>query len=323
MNSTPEPARPAQRTDGVRGRLPNFLIIGAAKSGTTSVARYLERHPDVFMPIREAPAYFACAGTPPRYAGPNADVIAARAVWRLSEYLRLFAAWRHEKAAGEKSTQYLSSPVAPRAISEAIPDARLIVILRNPADRAFSQFTHNLRSLREPLKDFRAALEAEPERKKANWSYNYWYRERGRYAPQLERYYALFPRTQILVLLFDDLVADAAGVMRAICRHLDISEAPSLPISERHNVSVGVPRNDLVHRFLTRDGMTKSVFRSVVPAAVQRRIWNTMFHRNLAPLPAFEPGLRRQLIEEFSDDVEQLERLIGRDLSAWRAGERP
>lgn len=307
------------RADAVEGRLPTFLIIGAAKSGTTSVSRYLGHHPDVFMSPREAPAYFACAGVQPRYAGPTAGTITERAVWRLSDYRRLFAGQRDQKMAGEKSTQYLWSPLAARAIRDAIPDARLIAILRNPADRAYSQFTHNLRALWEPLTDFRAALDAEPDRKKQNWSYNYLYRERGRYAEQLERYYALFPREQLLVLPYDDLVTDAAGVMRTICRHLGISDAHALPVSERHNVSAGVPMHGLLHRVLTRDSVVKSALRKVMPPGLQRRIWWSIFRRNLAPLPAFDPALRRQLLEESANDIHKLERLIGRDLSAWRA----
>ena len=298
-------------------RLPTFLIIGAAKSGTTSIARYLAHHPDVFMSPTEAPAYFAFSGTPPRYAGPNAEPIADHVVWRLRDYVQLFSARQHQRAAGEKSTQYLSSDVAPRNIHDAIPDARLIAILRNPADRAYSQFVHNLRSLREPLSDFRAALDAEPERTRQNWSYNYFYRERGRYANQLQRYYEFFPREQLLVLLYDDFVADPTRVMRAVCRHLDISERYSLPVTEHHNVSMGVPRHSLLHRVLTRDSATKSFLRRILPEHLQQRAWRWIFRGNMAPLPQFDPDLRRQLLEESREDIRRLECLIDRDLSAW------
>jgi len=235
------------------GRLPNFLIIGAPKSGTTSLGRYLRHHPEVFIPLAEEPKYFAYPGRPPEYQSPDRSAVVKSTHWRLDEYRELFVPCRNQKACGEKSANYLWAPRAPQTIRDLVPEARLIVILRNPADRAYSHFTHNLRSLREPLQDFRAALAAESERKKQNWSYNYLYRERGYYAEQLERYYALFRREQLPVLLYDDLVADAAGVMRTICRHLGISETYPLPVGERHNVSFGVPKNGLVHRMLCRE----------------------------------------------------------------------
>ena len=299
------------------GRLPNFLIIGAPKSGTTSLGRYLRHHPEVFIPKVEEPKYFAYPGHPPAYESPDRAAVVKGACWKLDDYQQLFAPWQDQKMGGEKSAQYLWSPRAAGAIRDLIPDVRLIVILRNPADRAHSHFTHNLRALREPLTEFRAALDAEPERKRQNWSYNYLYRERGRYAEQLDRYYDLFPREQILVLLYDDLVEDAAAVMQAVCRHLGVSETCDLPVGERHNVSVGVPTYGLLHRVLTRESPVKSVLRTVLPPAVQRRVWRSLFDWNLAPLPKFDPALRRQLIQEAADDIRRLERLINRDLSAW------
>ena len=299
------------------GRLPNFLIVGAPKSGTTSLSRYLRHHPDVFMAPVEEPKYFAYRNSPPRFASPDAATILAGTRWRRADYTGLFAGWRDQKAGGEKSALYLWSAAAPGAISEEIPEARLIAILRNPADRAYSHFAHNLRCFKEPLTDFRAALAAEPERKNQGWSYRYLYRDHGRYAEQLERYSLLFPREQMLILLYDDLVADAAGAMRTICRHLGVSQDHDLKVSERHNVSEGVRHTGMLYRALRRESLAKSAFRMLTPRWVQRRLWLSVYNRNLDPLPAFDPTLRRELVDEFGSEVRRLERLIGRDLSGW------
>ena len=300
-------------------RLPNFLIIGAPKSGTTSLRRYLHHHPDVFIPSIAEPKYFVYLGARPSYSSPDNDSLIEGGRWLLDDYVDLFSDWRREKRGGEKSATYLWSAGSARAIRDLIPDVRLVAILRNPADRAFSHFSHNLRSLREPLTDFRDALDAETERKRGNWSYNYLYRERGRYAEQLERYYDLFPANQLLVLLYDDLLADASRVMGSICRHLGIAESYDLPVSERHNVSFGVPRNSYVHRLLTKESLAKSLIRRITPSRLQQEAWRLVFNRNIAPLPVFDKDLRRRLVEESADDVRRLERLIGRDLSAWLA----
>lgn len=302
----------------MNGRLPNFLIIGAPKSGTTSLSRYLQHHPDVFIPTQEELNYFAFRNSPPHYTSPDAARILRTTRCTASEYRRQFAQWQQQKMAGEKSALYLSAEAAPAAIYEEIPNAKLIVILRNPADRAFSHFTHNLRLLSEPLTDFRDALAAETERKKNGWSYCFWYRERGRYVSQLQRYLALFPREQLLILLFDDLRADAEALMRGVCRFLGIDERHDMQVHKRYNVSEGVPRNGPLHLALTEDSRAKSLFKAIAPPVVQQRIWWFLYRRNLAPLPTFDPALRRQLLTEFDDEITDLERLIDRDLSAWR-----
>jgi hypothetical protein len=268
-----------------KGRLPNFLIIGAAKSGTTSLARYLKNHPDVFMSPREAPSYFAFANKPPANEGPTKEEIKRRVVWQLNEYRELFIEYGGQKAVGEKSSRYLMSPSAAQAIYETIPEVRLVAILRNPADRAYSHFLHNLRRVCEPLIDFRAALAAEPERKRCNWSVNYLYREHGHYAEQLKRYYDLFSPDHIQILLYDDLVDDAAAVMRKICIHLGISEAVELPVAERHNASDGVPKNTWLQQLLTQENLIKGTLRKMLPTKLQYPLWRLLYQRNLNPLP--------------------------------------
>lgn len=298
-------------------RKPNFLIIGAGKSGTTSLGRYLSRHPDVFMPSAEEPKYFAFRQTKPNFCSPDAAAILKSAHYQPKDYYKLFTSWQAEKVGGEKSAYYLSAPKAAKAIHEEIPDAKLIVIFRNPADRAFSHFNHNLRSLREPLHDFRAALAAERERTKLGWSYNFWYRERGRYAKQLKRYLDLFNEQQLLILLYDDLVVDTAAVMRRVCQFLGIDEHQDLQVNIRHNVSEGVPKNPYLHLALTKNSLAKTLFKSVTSISLQNKIWWLLYRRNLDPLPTFDPELRQELLMEFRPEILELEQLIKRDLSNW------
>jgi hypothetical protein len=302
-----------------RSQLPNFLVLGAAKSGTTSLFRYLKQHPDIYLsPVKE-PKYFAFPETRPSIIGPdskrrNQD---PTTIWRMQDYLRLFEERTCETAAGEISPQYLYCECSPKAIHREIPHAKLIAILRDPSDRAYSHFCHSRRDGREPLRDFAAALAAEDKRIQAGWWFNFHYRNRGYYAKQLRRYMELFPREQMLVLLYDDMVADCDGLLAKICTFLGVDAAHRFNTNEHHNVTYGIPRSVFLERFLHSVGPMKRLIRALIPAGARLSTFRKLSALNLGPKPAFDPSLRRELVEDFRSDILDLEKLIDRDLSAW------
>jgi hypothetical protein len=302
-----------------RSQLPNFLVLGAAKSGTTSLYRYLATHPEIYMsPVRE-PRYFAFPETRPILIGPkgirrNQDPVI---IWKTEDYLRLFEGRTSEPAAGEISPPYLYCECSPGAIQKMIPHAKLIAILREPSDRAFSQYCNNRRNGREPLRDFAAALAAEDKRIAAGWWYIYHYRNRGFYVKQLKRYLELFPREQMLVLLYDDMVADCDGLLEKICTFLGVDANYRFDTRERHNINNGIPRSLLFNRFLNSVGPMKQLVRALIPADVRLSTFQKMSDLNLGPKPLFDPNLRRELVSAFRPDVLELQKLIDRDLSAW------
>src|SRR5215210_1748036 len=153
--------------------LPNFLVIGAGKSGTTSLYHYLRQHPDVYMsPVKE-PLFFAAEGGRIRFPGPDGRMISRAAnpgaVTRMKDYRALFAGVSGKKAVGEASPQYLYTPEAPLRIKHYVPEAKLIAVLRNPVERAYSAFLHRTRLGREPLADFSEALRQEDSRMREGW----------------------------------------------------------------------------------------------------------------------------------------------------------
>lgn len=172
--------------------LPNFLIIGAAKAGTTSLYSYLKQHPDIFMSSWKEPKFFSLEGEKLDFQGPS-QIINTDSINNLESYLELFEGVKDETAIGEASPIYLYSPKAPANIKKYIPDAKLIVVLRHPAERAFSSFAHLIRAGYETL-SFEEALEEEPQRIKEKWAPLWYYKEKGFYAQQLERYFELFDR---------------------------------------------------------------------------------------------------------------------------------
>jgi hypothetical protein len=198
--------------------LPDFLILGAQKAGTTALYTYLRRHPQISGPVFKEVSFFD------------------RHYVRGERWYRAHLPIRHGGIVGEASPSYLFHPQAPERVARMVPDARLIVLLRNPVDRAFSHYQHEVAFGREEL-SFEEAIaresermDGELERMLADPSYfsyawwNYTYLARGRYAEQLERWLAAFPREQLLVLLTDELAEDTPGTYRSVLRFLEVDE---------------------------------------------------------------------------------------------------
>jgi len=296
--------------------LPNFLILGAAKSGTTSLYSYLRQHPDVFMPEIKEPRYFAYVGDPPAMNGPGDPQANEKAVFSLDAYRALFEAVDGETAIGEASPNYLYSETAPEHIHDLLPKARFFVLLRNPVDRAYSHFLHLYRSGREPLESFSEALEAEEKRRKKGWEWSWHYREMGFYHRQLQRYLSIFDRDRVTVYLFEDFVEDPVSVTKDVYRRLGVDERFNPDTSLQHR-STGVPRSNRFQSFLhNSDHILRRLSRYVLPKSVRDRWLVRLKNANLhkPPLPK---EVRGQLVQEFRTDVLKLQDLIGQDLSNW------
>jgi hypothetical protein len=304
-------------------RMPNFLIIGAQKAGTTALYQHLKQHPDVFMsPVKE-PHFFAFEGRDLDFHGPrDREILGHMVTSGEGAYRDLFAGAGGEKVRGEASAMYLYMPEAVGGIRRHAPDAKLVAVLRNPADRAYSSFLHMIRDGREPIPDFGRALAAEEERVRGNWSPIWHYRRMGFYHEQISRYREAFGPEQLRFYLYEDLEGDPEGVLRDIYEFVGIDPAFVPDVSSRYNVS-GIPKNKLLHalhRFLLRPNPVKAAFKPFFPKKLRRRMvegsLNTLRNRNLVK-PPFPEKVRRGLIEGYREDILKLETLIGRDLSGW------
>lgn len=296
---------------------PNFLVIGAAKAGTSSLHEYLREHPDVFVPATKEPNFFAFDGDRPQFRGPGDDLgINATSVVEADRYCSLFDAGATAVARGEVSPLYLYDAGAPARIAARVPEARLIVVLREPAGRAYASWLHKRRDGLEPCADFGEALEQEDRRVADGWEFIWHYRRAGRYAEQLERYYQVFPASQIRVFLYDDLVDDAAALMASVYEFIGVDPGFRPDISQRYNPS-GVPRSRRLHDLLMTAQLPRRVARRLLPADRRDRIFRAVVKRNLAK-PELTPDLRAELVADAAPDIDRLEAMIGRDLSRWR-----
>lgn len=297
--------------------MPNFIIVGAQKSGTTALARYLQQHPQIYMsPVKE-PGFFDFEGLEPNFCGPG-DAEWYRypnIVNDIDSYCKLFAGVSTETAIGEATTWYLYSPRAPERIQHYIPDVKLIAILRNPVDRAYSAFMHTVYEEREPLRDFAKALKEEEKRIANNWEYRWRYKQMGFYSAQLKRYFDLFDRSQIRVYLYEDLNENPIGLLNDIFQFLNVDIDFIPDVTSRHNAS-GIVKSRALHKLVYDDNPIKNAVKSILPGDFRKKIVAQLKIQNLAKIPC-PSDVRRKLLEDFCKEVSELQSLIHRDLSEW------
>lgn len=289
--------------------LPNFIVIGAAKAGTTALYWYLSEHPSVFMSRVKETNFFAYGvdhGGRLLYGDPDVHHFP---VTSLAQYQDLFADAGGAPAVGEASPIYLECPQAAGRIRELLPAARLICCLRHPVERAYADYLMYLwrRGRRfDPERDLAAdAVWARPD---SRWM------AVSRYHAQLARYFEVFPRRQIHVFLFDDLKRGAAEAVQGVYRFLEIDPGFVPDFETAHNVG-GVPNSRFLESLLTNRSIRSAVEPWIPKRAADwvRRIRTTNM-RKAPPLPV---NLRRELTSRFREDIVQTSGLIGRSLDHW------
>lgn len=307
--------------------LPTFLLIGAAKSGTTSLYQYLGQHPEIFVSPLKEPNFFAFKGQDVCFQGPGDERCNQLSITSLPEYKNLFQN-TDAPIRGEASPSSLVYPNAPHRIAEHVPDAKLLAVLRNPVDRAYSNFLMMIKQGREPHRDFATALAKEESRLEAGWSYFWGYKNFGFYHNQLSRYYDVFPKDQIHVCLFRDLVQTPSALLSDLFSFLGAAPSFQPDTLKRHNPS-GIPQFESLHWLLYHAGL-RPTLKSLLPSSVTRffsshfsdiaqtlhRWKKHLVHHNLRR-PSMAPEVRRHLQSLYRDDILRLQDLIDRDLSHW------
>lgn len=302
--------------------LPNFFIIGAPKAGSTALYDTLSQHPQIYMsPVKE-PLFFACEGEPPLLAGPLVTLLRRRAIWQPAQYLALFEGVKEERAIGEASVIYLRSPQAAARIQHNIPCAKLVAVLRHPAERAHSHFWFSVKIGAEPARSFEEALEQEARGERDGWFSGLHHRENGFYHRQLAAYYALFPREQIKVYLYEEWQTNPRALLRDLFQFLEV-EAEFAPILRRTNVT-SVPRSRRLQAWAQRPQRFEARLNRVVPRTFHAPIMTAVQaanHRfNQGQVPSLNSLTRTRLVQEYREDILKLQDLIERDLSHWLTG---
>ena len=290
----------------IKMKKPNFFIVGQTKSGTTSLKEYLMQHPDVFLSNPKWPRGKGHFGWFSDYKNNE-------------EYLEEFQHASNEKMIGEKTTDYLFCPHTAERIKRFSPNAKIIMILRNPVDMMFSLHGHNLyNEAFEDLKDFEEALKAEEGRKKEymdskdKWHPHIFYREVARYPEQVQRYFDNFGRDNVKVIIFDDFITNTEKIYKETLEFLDVD--PNFkPVYSIHNearvyrsrkLQYAMQNNALGLRgILNKIPGSSSAFRAINQPVRKRKTMNL--------------ELRKKLQEDVKSEADELGNMLSRDLSFW------
>jgi len=304
-------------------RIPDFFIVGHAKSGTTALYEMLRPHPQIFMPDEKEPWFFSTdmrARFQPRIGGAAPET--------LQEYLALFAPAGPGQKAGEASSSYLWSRTAAAGIHEVQPDARIIAILREPSSFLRSLHLQLVQTHVENEKDLRRAISLEHERSlgrsipsRSHRPQLLQYSDHVRYAEQLRRYHDLFGRERVLTLIYDDFRSDNAATVRQVLSFLEVDEAEPVEVVKA-NPTVGMRSqmlDELVHAVSTGAGpfsrAAKGAVKAVTPQRLRREALRVTQRKvvHAPPKPADEEFLT-ELRRRFRGQVEEASEYLDRDL---------
>ena len=301
----------------MRNKLPNFLIVGAAKSGTSSLHNYLNQHPQVFMPSYNKEGMKV---KEPRFL--IKDLVEHRlhnGVWTFDEYQLLFNKVTDEKAIGESTVLYLYY------FEEAIKNikyrldknTRIIIMLRNPVDRAFSAYNHVARSVKEQL-SFEEALEIEHERLELDPTLTpmVMYKDMGLYCNMVKAYLDNFENVHII--MYEDFKNDTAKEVKKTLEFLGLDSKVSLDTGSNHNVGGKRWKTPFFKHFFVKDNLVKKLFRKAFSFSVRKKariFLESILKQTSNPI---NQGTRDNLVVFFKEDVSKLEQLLRINLKHWK-----
>jgi hypothetical protein len=298
--------------------LPDFFVAGAPKAGTTALHAALAQHPELYLSAVKEPKFFLTDGPPPSQGGPGDAKTYGEHVWRRSDYEALFDAAPAGTLRGESTPFYLYRHDAQRRIKALVPHARLIIVVRDPVERAHSNWTHLWSAGLDPIDDFIQACAAEDQRVDSGWADFWHYKRIGLYGQQIQHLYTVFPREQVLVLRYRDLVEDPPWTLDRICGFLDVRHGiiDQLP---RENVTAH-PEQTRRHQHLSRVLRVGSAITTRLPGHPGREVIDRLessLQEGAAPRRPLTWAERQALLSYFETDIRLLEEVTGQDFSLW------
>jgi len=299
---------------------PNFFIVGAAKAGTSSLWGYLDEHPEIFMSQKKEPGFFC-----DEWPGHN----------DINRYFQLFdAAQDSHKRVGEASTCYLSCPGTAEnlrryAEENGIENVKIIIVLRNPADRAYSLYNWQVQEGYEYAGSFEKALDMEPQRLNlkfpngaltGGYKYNYLYYNSGLYHDQVMEYYEAFGQENVHIEIFEEFIKQTEARLTRIYRFLELDNRHFLPEITVYNPSYDViaPWLQFGLRKINQTVIERRPIRKLIRSKSQRDALLNLGLKKHKP-PKINPDVRARLLERYQPEIERLSVLINRDLSPWLA----
>lgn len=312
-------------------KLPTFLIVGAVKAGTTSLHEYLQQHPQIFMsPVKET-NYFSDADMLFEHfnldyrqdistdidkylEGPMNKKIHIAHVRTWQQYCKLFRDVSNETVIGEVSNSYLFLPSTAAEIKKRLPEIKIVMILRNPVERLYSQFLMNLKLGKIKEKNLLKEIENDQQKQIKGWGVSHLYLEVGMYYEQVKRYLEVFDASSIKIILYDDYKRNAHAVMQDLFSFLGADDSFTLDMSAKYN-EAGMPRFGKLNYFLTQSGIY-TLSKKIVPENLKQKVKNMFYSKE--NIPKITEEEKTYLKEYYYNDIMNLEQLISRDLTGWK-----
>jgi len=312
---------------------PNFFIVGAMKAATTTLHAWLKQHPDIFLTEEKEPFYFI-DGFPHREDGSLLKRpwggkrvfpahFSSHSFNTPEKYLRLFKGAHKYPIRGEASTLYLPHPPAAARIRECSPNAKILILLRNPIDRAHSAFNFQRSLGLEPCETFRDALEEELSGQREDWWYGFRYLYTSMYHDQVKRFLGLFGANNVLILRQEDMRDDPANLLRCIFSFLSVSDYEPRALNSTNVTKLRSPLVTAIYRSY-RHNRAKNAIASLLPLKLRKSLGRIVRHQmeKLGTHPGPLDEADRELLRSyFSKDLKNLAQLTGWDLSNWSAQE--
>ena len=303
-------------------RLPHFVIAGAPKAGTTALHAALATHPQLYLsPVKE-PKFYLTDGRPPprgRHRGPGDAHSAQEWIWRRREYHALYDEAPAGVVRGESTPFYLHDRGAHRRLVADVPDVKVIVVVRDPVDRAYSNWAHLRADGLEPEADFAAALRAEQQRIDDGWAPFWHYRDLGRYGGQLQDLYRQVPRERVLLLRYRELVDTPRETLDRVSDFLGVATGLAHAVAPE-NVKPFVA-DTARYRLLARAARTGAAMGAYVPPQMWRqasRPLTAALHAGRIPRPPLPVEVRREALAPLLADIALLEELTGESFLDWK-----
>ncbi len=301
---------------------PDVLIVGAPKAGTSALHVALARHPQMYAsPVKE-PKYYLCGDAPPpAYCGPGDAHSQQEWIWRRADYEALFTPAPPDAVRLESTPFYLYVADARRRLAEDLPDARFVAVVRDPVDRAYSNWMHLWVDGLEPESDFVSAWRAEDERVAAGWAPFWHYRRQGRYGEQLADLIGRVGRERVLVLRYREVVSEPTRTLNRVCSFLGIAtDQVSLIPADNSRPFVPIGLRTAVLGRLIRAGATAGAYAPPhLWRQASRPLTTALQHRGLEKRPRLAPEQRVELVEDCLADIAVLEDLLGESFADWRS----
>ncbi|WP_163379871.1 sulfotransferase family protein [Cyclobacterium sp. SYSU L10401] len=298
---------------------PNLFIIGSAKCGTTTLYSYLQKSKEIFFSIQKEPHYFLREVHDLKYQGPDDDFFFEKYPKTLTEYEKLFSDAKGYAWVGEASTMYMYYSQVAQKLFDYNPEAKIIGIVRNPIQRAYSHYLHHVREQTVSAPSFYDALKEELGGKRDSWAPQRKFIDMSMYGRQLQAYFDLFPRDQILILKFEDLMKNPNEFLGKVSEFLGVENVFQDIKVDKHNAS-GVPKFGMLHtvyikslRFMRRT----FPFLTHSPLSKIRKKFDNYYRNLFLSKPKMDQKSADLLKPVFRKDIMQLEKLTGLDLKDW------